>query len=607
MKDFLTKFYQNGETNTSDGKKYFYPLYIKDAFDKAKQVETKQVVDKMVAGLVFITSFIGPSVVFYKLKAGMKALGKLMVSGGKIVAKQGVKVSKTAKKMLSVIYAYQRKLKFQNRAISMIQNKINLIRKMTGRSSNKLLDKVDDVVSLYGDLKIKLPDEVGDADNMIDILKKSKKQHPKKASFISNKINELKKMNSRMNQGKDFIDYIGKTFAGLTKSPLRIFDIPNSYLGSFCISRKWMRKNMWKKFKMVNGKKQYEFVDKIKFLSDKNDSYSVAIKEMFTSKLDKLKLADGTDFKNIYNTANKSRVAELMDNPDNVKRLQDAIEAMDDASDVESLWWIARHIDKYQKVPPLIGKKIHWNVDIYARMKLNRRHLHTWDVDFKINQLKKKKGKLNAIEEARLAKLKVERGKRNLSAFGWKDNLKVTIAEAPVKGLTQSVNRSISDNKVNDNLCMVSNSVKTIAGFVDPNLATALDACSVVKAVEEEFHTSVLTYRFDSFSGDKENDFNSYEVRLGTKSRDEEKSKGHIYGLHTWGKNVDQVYDESTKTWKDTPWSYPVGIPVVILSLGNTQPAIDEDDEDFKDLSDSGEKFEPNAFLSTNPKRILIH
>ena len=99
---------------------------------------------------------------------------------------------------------------------------------MVGKSSNKLLDKVDDVVSLYGDLKIKLPDEVGDADNMIDILEKSKKQHPKKASFISDKINLLKKMNANMNHGKNFIDYIGTTFAGLTKSPLRIFDIPNS-------------------------------------------------------------------------------------------------------------------------------------------------------------------------------------------------------------------------------------------------------------------------------------------------------------------------------------------------------------------------------------------
>ena len=93
--------------------KYFYPLYIKDAFNKAKLVESKKVVDKIVAGLVFITSFIGPSVVFYKLKAGMKVLGKLMVTGGRFVIKKGIKVSKAAKKMLSMIYAIKRKLNFK--------------------------------------------------------------------------------------------------------------------------------------------------------------------------------------------------------------------------------------------------------------------------------------------------------------------------------------------------------------------------------------------------------------------------------------------------------------------------------------------------------------
>jgi len=91
----------------------------------------------------------------------------------------------------------------------------------------------------------------------------------------------------------------------------------------------------------------------------------------------------------------------------------------------------------------------------------------------------------------------------------------------------------------------------------------------------------------------------SQSMRLGTLSENKEDRTGHIYGLHTFGKQVDSGFNE-----------YPVGIDVVIMSIFNTINVNEDDVDNILDNGDNDDfeidsklEDEPDVFLTSNSEK----
>ena len=161
------------------------------------------------------------------------------------------------------------------------------------------------------------------------------------------------------------------------------------------------------------------------------------------------------------------------------------------------------------------------------------------------------------------------------------ENLKLKTYGLPLRTANEATRIALGKNTTLS--CAYSDTLKFLTGFVDENLSDAVDVCKVLKKTEEEFTRNVLKVRYS----EKKEDYATLERRLGTYSD----KPGHIYGLNTWGVNVDEP---------GTYFEYPVGIDVVILSIFNTQPVINSIDEDDDELTNNND-FVPKPFLTSKP------